>query len=114
MATARARIVKSNLDAANDAAVETVEAVKAGAETAATEASEFAVTVVRSAGELAETVSTKLKTVGVDTDVMVNAAKGQASELQQLIADEISNRPIRALGIAAAVGVVVGLLTARG
>lgn len=114
MPAARARIVKSNLEAANDAATETLEAVKNGADTASREASELATTMARSAGELAETVNTKLKTVGVDTDMMVTAAKDQASELQRLISDEISNRPVRALGIAAAVGLVVGLMTSRG
>jgi ElaB/YqjD/DUF883 family membrane-anchored ribosome-binding protein len=114
MPATRARIVKSNFEAANDTATETIEAVKNGAETASREASELASTVVRSAGEIADTVATKLKTVGVDTDVMVTAAKDQASELQRLIGEEISNRPVRALGIAAAVGLVVGLMTSRG
>jgi ElaB/YqjD/DUF883 family membrane-anchored ribosome-binding protein len=67
----------------------------------------------RSASEMADTVSTKLKTVGVDTDVMVNAAKDQASELQRILTDEMRARPMRALGIAAAVGVFVGLMTTR-
>lgn len=69
--------------------------------------------VVRTATELAETVSHKLKAVGVDTDVMANVAKGQASELQRLLSDELRAHPLRALGIAAAVGVFVGLLTTR-
>ena len=63
--------------------------------------------------DMAGTVSSKLKTVGVDTDVMVTAAKDQASELQRLISDELRARPLRALGIAAAVGLIVGLLTSR-
>lgn len=63
--------------------------------------------------DMAGTVSNKLKTVGVDTDVMVTAAKDQASELQRLIGDELRARPLRALSIAAALGVVVGLLTSR-
>ena len=70
-------------------------------------------TVTRSATELADTMSTKLKSVGVDTDAMVNAAKDKSTELQRLIADELHERPMRALGIAAAVGLFVGLLSTR-
>uniref|UniRef100_UPI0013D990C3 hypothetical protein n=1 Tax=Stenotrophomonas maltophilia TaxID=40324 RepID=UPI0013D990C3 len=38
--------------------------------------------IVRGASDLASSASKTLKTVGVDTDVMVDAAKGQATELQ--------------------------------
>ena len=52
----------------------------------------------------------KLKTFGVDTDVMAEAAKEQAASLQDLLAEEIRNRPWRALGIAAAIGLFAGLI----
>ncbi len=58
-------------------------------------------------------VSDKLKSVGVDTDQMVDAAKEQVSELQRILMDEMRARPMRALGVAAAVGMFVGLMTAR-
>ncbi len=87
--------------------------VKRGAQTVEHEVSELADTVKRNASDLADTVSTKLKTVGVDTDVMANAAKDQASELQRMLGQELQAHPMRALGIAAAVGVFVGLMTAR-
>ncbi len=87
--------------------------VKQGAQNMERDASEMADTVKRNASDLAETVSTKLKTVGVDTDVMATAAKDQASELQRMLAQELQAHPMRALGIAAAVGVFVGLMTAR-
>ncbi|MCO4054268.1 MAG: hypothetical protein HEQ16_09505 [Bosea sp.] len=77
------------------------------------EASRTAESMARSASEMVDTMSTKLKTVGVDTDVMVSAAKDQASELQRILADEMRAHPMRALGIAAAVGVFVGLMTTR-
>jgi ElaB/YqjD/DUF883 family membrane-anchored ribosome-binding protein len=63
--------------------------------------------------DAAATVTEKLKSVGVDTDAMTSAAKEQASELQKLLMDELRTRPLRALGVAAALGVVVGLMTAR-
>jgi len=92
---------------------EAVDKMNTTIDSAQRDATRAAENMGRSASEMAETVSTKLKTVGVDTDVMVNAAKDQASELQRIIADELRVRPVRALGIAAAVGVFVGLMTAR-
>lgn len=87
--------------------------VKDGVETVEREASELGENVSRGAADLADAVTSRLKTVGVDTEVMANMAKGQASELQRMIGDELRARPMRALGIAAAIGVVVGLMTAR-
>lgn len=87
--------------------------VKDGVDTVEREASELGDTVARGASDLAEAVTSRLKTAGVDTEVMANMAKGQASELQRMIGDELRARPMRALGIAAAVGVFVGLMTAR-
>jgi ElaB/YqjD/DUF883 family membrane-anchored ribosome-binding protein len=58
-------------------------------------------------------VSDRMKQVGIDPDVMTNAAKDQATLLQQFIAEELKTRPVRALGVAAALGLVVGLLTTR-
>ena len=67
----------------------------------------------RSASDMAQNVSQKLKSVGVDTDVMVGAAKEHVSDLQRLIGQELQHRPYRALGIAAAVGAFVGLMMSR-
>ena len=69
--------------------------------------------VVDSALKMRDEVSDKLKSVGVDTDQMVDAAKEQVSELQRILMDEMRARPMRALGVAAAVGLFVGLMTAR-
>ncbi|WID98420.1 hypothetical protein QO058_09365 [Bosea vestrisii] len=57
--------------------------------------------------------SDRLNAYGVDTDVMTEAATERVSELQQLIIDEVRARPLRALGWAAAVGVVFGFWAAR-
>jgi len=72
-----------------------------------------ATSVVDSALKLRDDVTGKLKSVGVDTDVVVEAAKEQVSELQRILMDELRTRPMRALGVAAAVGLFVGLMTAR-
>ncbi|KPF70680.1 hypothetical protein IP69_09115 [Bosea sp. AAP35] len=69
--------------------------------------------LTRGAEELVATVSETLRSVGVDTDRMVDVAKEQATDLQRLIEDEIRERPLRALGLAAAVGLFVGFLSAR-
>lgn len=69
--------------------------------------------LTRGAEDLVATVNEKLRSVGVDTDRMADVAKEQATELQRLIEDEIRERPLRALGLAAAVGLFVGFLSAR-
>lgn len=100
-------------EAARSARDEASSRVSQAAETVKNEAGEMHDSLARGASELVDNVSSKLKTVGVDTDVMVNAARDQASELQRLIGEELRARPMRALGVAAVVGLFVGLMTAR-
>lgn len=104
---------KRAMDKAEAIKDDVVGRVKSGVKTAEHDASEFGETIARNASDIAENVSSKLKTVGVDTDVITNLAKEQASELQRMIGDELRAHPMRSLGIAAAVGVFVGLLTTR-
>ncbi len=77
------------------------------------EAGEIEASLTRGAEELAATVSGTLRSAGVDTDKLVEVAREQATDLQQLIEDEIRERPLRALGLAAAIGLFVGFLSAR-
>jgi len=60
-----------------------------------------------------EAASDRLKDYGVDTNVMADAAADRVSELQRLIIEEVRERPLRALGWAAAVGVVFGFWAAK-
>jgi ElaB/YqjD/DUF883 family membrane-anchored ribosome-binding protein len=60
----------------------------------------------------AELVS-NLKSVGIDTDRMSEAAGERVSELQRLVIEEVKAQPMRALAWAAAVGVVVGFWAAK-
>ncbi len=53
--------------------------------------------------------ATAMKSVGIDTEVMADAAKEKASELQEMIATEVRRHPYRAVAIAAAVGFVFGV-----
>jgi ElaB/YqjD/DUF883 family membrane-anchored ribosome-binding protein len=62
----------------------------------------------RSAG-----ISANLKSIGVDANQLTEAASEQVSELQRLLIDEVRARPLRALGWAAAVGVIFGFWAAK-
>lgn len=94
-------------------AVDAGKRTRASGEPLADETDEIEASLARGAEDLAATVSSKLKAVGVDTDRMVDVAREQAGDLQELIVREIRERPLRALGLAAAVGLFVGFLSAR-
>lgn len=107
---ARARMeTDTTLDKVRDSAA----GMAARAEAAGEKLAETGRTVADEAAEMAASVQERLKAVGVDTDVMVGAAKNQAGELQKLVADELRTRPLRALGLAAAAGLIVGYLSSR-
>lgn len=99
--------------AGDDAAAEVADHAKATSRRIRDEAGEIEDSLARGAEDLAATVSSKLKAVGVDTDKMADVAREQAGDLQELIIREIQERPLRALGLAAAVGLFVGFLSAR-
>ena len=61
----------------------------------------------------ASEVSENLKSVGIDTDRMTEAAGEQVSELQSLLMAEIRAQPLRALAWAAAAGVIFGFWAAK-
>ncbi|MGL5114867.1 MAG: hypothetical protein ACRC7G_15650 [Beijerinckiaceae bacterium] len=69
--------------------------------------------IADSASGVAATVSDRLKSVGVEADALAAAAKDEATVLQKLVADEMRKHPLRTLGVAAAIGVVVGLMSSR-
>ena len=105
--------VKRAKDEVADAAADTAERARRAGRRVKEEADEIEASLTRGAEDLAATVSEKLRSVGVDTDRMVDAAKKQAGDLESMIIDEIRARPLRAVGLAAAVGLFVGFLTAR-
>lgn len=100
-------------DEVADAASDTAERARRASRGVRDEADEIEASLARGAEDLAATVSEKLRSVGVDTDRMVEVAREQASDLEELIIREIRERPLRALGLAAAVGLFVGFLSAR-
>ena len=84
-----------------------------GVESTIDAASNTASDMIESATTAAANINEKLKTVGVDTSVMADVAKEQMTDLQRLLADELKQRPMRTLGIAAAVGFVAALIATR-
>lgn len=68
---------------------------------------------MKKARAVASEVSANLKSVGVDTDRMTEAAGERVSELQSLLIDEVRAQPLRALAWAAAAGVVIGFWAAK-
>jgi ElaB/YqjD/DUF883 family membrane-anchored ribosome-binding protein len=84
-----------------------------GAEHLQQSAENMANNAARTMSDAADTVSTKLKNVGVDTEVMANVVKEHTSDLQNMITNELQARPMRSLAIAAAIGAVIGMMTAR-
>jgi hypothetical protein len=61
----------------------------------------------------ASEVSANLKSGGVGTDRMTEAAGARVSELQSMLIDEVRAQPLRALAWAAAAGVVIGFWAAK-
>ena len=100
-------------DEVAEATSDTAERARRAGRRVKDEADEIEASVARGAEDLAATVSEKLKSVGVDTDRMVEIAREQAGDLEELIIREIRERPLRALSLAAAVGLFVGFLSAR-
>jgi len=84
-----------------------------GAARAGEKAAEMKDAAMDGAADVARDVNAKLKAVGIDTDVMLGAAKDQAGDLKKMIADELAERPWRTLGLDAAAGVVLGFLSTR-
>jgi ElaB/YqjD/DUF883 family membrane-anchored ribosome-binding protein len=119
--TSAKRQAASAVKRAKDEAVAGAEDIAADAQASAQKAnrrvkretSELEASLTRSAEDLAATVTEKLRAVGVDTDRMADVAKEQVTDLQRIIVQEIQERPLRALGVAAAVGLFVGFLSAR-
>lgn len=108
-----ASAVKGAKDEIETGAEDVAAKVNSAARSVKREAGEIESTLTRGAEDLAATVSGTLRSAGVDTDKLVEVAREQASDLQQMIEDEIRERPLRALGVAAAIGLFVGFLSAR-
>ncbi len=69
--------------------------------------------IAASAKGMADQVSQKLKTAGIDVDGANEMAEKRATDLQAMLMEEIRERPLRALGWATAAGVIIGMMAAR-
>lgn len=58
-------------------------------------------------------IASNLKSVGIDTDRMTEAAGERVTELQRLVIEEVRAQPLRALAWAAAIGMIVGFWAAK-
>jgi len=97
------------VESASDAAARVSEAV----DSMSREAGHIRDAVSRSAQDIANEVTKKLRAAGVDTDQLIITAREQAGDVQKKLMDEVRERPLRALGVAALVGIAFGLLTSR-
>jgi ElaB/YqjD/DUF883 family membrane-anchored ribosome-binding protein len=103
----------SMLKPVSDLAEDASRRVSDSIESVRNDASDLKQSLSRGAQDVAENVSGRLKQAGVDTEVMLEAAKGKAANLQDMLAEELRRHPLRSIGIAAAVGLVFGLISAR-
>lgn len=65
------------------------------------------------AKDIAEQASQKLKVLGIDAEGVVEDAEERVGDLQEMLMEEIRERPFRALGWAAAAGFILGIISAR-
>jgi len=62
---------------------------------------------------LTEQASHKLKALGIDAEGVIEDAEERVGDLQDMLMEEIRERPFRALGWAAAAGFILGIISAR-
>lgn len=105
---------------ADDVAGKAAEMAEAGRETknriareASEKADEFNRAAYRELADLAETIQAKLKDIGFDAGEMANQAKTRVAQAEKTVAAEVAEHPLRSLAIAAAAGVVIGLVARR-
>lgn len=92
---------------------ETLERASETIEAVARDAASVGKVVQRSAADIAAEVTRKLREAGIDTDQLVITAREQAGDLQRRLADEVRERPLRAIGFATLAGLAFGLITSR-
>lgn len=77
------------------------------------EADYLANKAAHTAHDAADALEKGMKNANDEADIIVEAARQQGVALQKLVAGELRTHPLRTLGIAAAVGLVVGYMTSR-
>lgn len=69
--------------------------------------------IAAGAKDMAEQASQKLKAFGIDADGVIKEAEERVTDLQDMLMNEVRDRPLRALAWAAAAGLVLGIMSAR-
>lgn len=90
-----------------------VDSLASGLDAVRNEAGRIETVASQGATELADQVSKGIKSAGAEADVLIDAAKDQATALQKLLADELRVHPMRTLCIAAVAGLLVGYVSSR-
>jgi ElaB/YqjD/DUF883 family membrane-anchored ribosome-binding protein len=101
------------VDSAAGSARSTINGVSDAVANAQGQGERFAKSVARQTSDLAGQVTSTLRSAGVDTDRIADKARGQVADLQSVLVETIRNRPVGSLAVAAAVGLVIGLMSAR-
>jgi ElaB/YqjD/DUF883 family membrane-anchored ribosome-binding protein len=96
-----------------DKARQIADTAEAAAQDARAKLAATAENVKASASELAQNAANRLQDAGVDTDRLMRNAKSQAQDLQAVLEAEVRERPLRAIGVAALVGLAFGLIAFR-
>ena len=76
-------------------------------------AQEMTKNAVREMAEIVNTLKTTLKDLGVDTEQMMETAKSEAASIENQIAKEVAERPLRSLAIAGCIGLAFGFLARK-
>lgn len=108
--TNRTQKVIDSVDSASNSARETISDT---ASDVRENIAEMGASVSRTTQDALTNVSQRMRDVGVDPDALAETARKQASKLQEAVEEELRERPVRTLAIAAAVGLVVGMMTTR-
>jgi ElaB/YqjD/DUF883 family membrane-anchored ribosome-binding protein len=87
--------------------------LKKGANDMQRKASDIKNDLSEQASDMGAAVSEKLKNYGVDTDVIAESVKEQASSLQNTLNEHVRSNPGRSLALAALAGFVFALMSKR-
>lgn len=107
------KAAESIKDDAVDAANNASERATAAAEAALERILAIEEKLGKRASRAADALSARLKAAGLDADSLGDTAREHAGALQDKLVTELRERPLRTLGLAAAIGVILGMWSSR-
>jgi ElaB/YqjD/DUF883 family membrane-anchored ribosome-binding protein len=102
--------VRTSVEAAR---VAVMDGIAHGMDAVRNEAGELRSMAAHGAANASDAVASGIRSANAEADVILDAAKQQGAALQKLIGTELRVHPLRSIGIAAAIGLIVGLLSRR-